>query len=276
MQVDTVAKDLLFATVRLVTEAQDGEETSGTGFILDLELMKGESTPVLVTSRHVVEEATEVSLHLAVAGRDSDVQLRSALQVRMVNGREAFFYHPDDSIDIAIAPIGRVIRDAPERLFYRALPASLVPDADALDALDAIEELIFVGYPDGRWDSINQTPTTRRGITATPVWLDYDGRPYFLIDGGVFPGSSGSPVLIYNTGGFAVGGSFAIGQRMMLVGVLTDSLIRNQSVNFGDLGGSFEQGLGLGTVLNARALVHTIDLFCANAGLTRTPRTPGA
>ncbi len=124
-------------------------------------------------------------------------------------------------------------------MFYRALPASLVPDGVALDALDAIEELIFVGYPDGRWDSANQTPIVRRGITATPVWLDYDGLPYFLIDGAVFPGSSGSPVLVYNSGGFNVGGRFAIGQRLMLVGVLTESLIRNQSVHFGELGGSF-------------------------------------
>jgi hypothetical protein len=276
MQVDTAAKELLFSTVRLVTESDDGDGTSGTGFIIDLELKTGESTPVLITSRHVVEDATEVSLHFAVGGKERDVRLGGAQQVCILNGREAFFSHPDASIDIAMAPIGKVILQAPKELFYRALPVSLLPDEDALDALDAIEELVFVGYPDGQWDSMNQTPIIRRGITATPVWLDYDGRPCFLIDGSVFEGSSGSPVLVYNSGGFAVGGEFAIGQRLILVGVLTESLIRNRDIAFGELDGSLDQELGLGTVLNARALSHTIDLFCANAGLTRPPAHRGA
>src|SRR5437763_136516 len=49
------------------------------------------------------------------------------------------------------------------------------------------------------------------GVTANPLQADYDGRPVFLIDASVFPGSSGSPVVICNQGGFATRQGFAVG-----------------------------------------------------------------
>lgn len=268
MKIDTAAKDLLFSTVRLVTHSGDGGG-SGTGFILDLETHPEHSTPVLITNKHVVDDAIEVSFHLAVSDGGSGVRLGQGQEVRISNAQEAFFGHPDPDVDIAITPIGRVLLESSTRLFYRAIPASFIPDGAALEQLDAIEELVFVGYPDGRWDGVNQTPITRRGITATPIALDFDGEPCFLIDGSVFAGSSGSPVFVYNSGGFTVAGRFAVGQRMMFVGILSATMVRPTPVHFGDLESTLQQEINLGTVFNSRALAETVDHFCANAGITR-------
>jgi len=64
------------------------------------------------------------------------------------------------------------------------------------------EDVVFIVYPIGISDTKNLTPLIRRGITATPLQLDYDGTRTFLIDASVYRGSSGSPVFLYNIGSY--------------------------------------------------------------------------
>lgn len=80
----------------------------------------------------------------------------------------------------------------------------------------------MIGYPNGLWDQVNNMPIIRRGITATNVTLDYNGKKEFLIDAACFPGSSGSPVLICNVGGYTSKfGSLNWGKsRVFLLGIL--------------------------------------------------------
>ena len=82
-------------------------------------------------------------------------------------------------------------------VFFRFITSDLVPDQSTIDELAAVEEITFIGYPSGLYDEHNVTPLVRRGITATPAWNDFQGEPTFLIDAGVFPGSSGSPVFCF-------------------------------------------------------------------------------
>ena len=65
-------------------------------------------------------------------------------------------------------------------------------------------------------------PIVRRGITATPVYLNYEGKREFVIDAACFPGSSGSPVLVCDVGGFRdKGGTLNWGRsRIMFLGIL--------------------------------------------------------
>jgi hypothetical protein len=78
-------------------------------------------------------------------------------------------------------------------LFLRAIPADLIP---ATDYVDAIEDVYMVGFPNALMDERHYLPIVRKGITATPWGIDYEGRPEFLVDMSVFPGSSGSPVFL--------------------------------------------------------------------------------
>ena len=52
----------------------------------------------------------------------------------------------------------------------------MIPAQADLESLDAIEEIVMIGYPNGLWDSVNNMPIARRGITATPVYLNYEGK----------------------------------------------------------------------------------------------------
>jgi len=88
-------------------------------------------------------------------------------------------------------------------------------------SLMAIEEIVMVGYPNGIWDHVNNPPVFRRGATATHPNTDYCGKKEFMIDAACFPGSSGSPVLLYNFGNYSDRkGNVIIGSRIKLLGVL--------------------------------------------------------
>jgi hypothetical protein len=81
----------------------------------------------------------------------------------------------------------------------------------------------MIGYPNGLWDEVNNYPLIRRGITASHPAVDHevDGVPTTVVDIACFPGSSGSPVFLYNHGSFAdKKGNLVVGGRLLFLGVL--------------------------------------------------------
>jgi hypothetical protein len=72
---------------------------------------------------------------------------------------------------------------------------------------------------------VNLLPIIRRGITASPLQINYSGRPTFLIDASVFGGSSGSPVFLYNNGTYTNRSStnvMVVGGRLYCLGILAE------------------------------------------------------
>jgi hypothetical protein len=47
------------------------------------------------------------------------------------------------------------------------LSDTLIPNQETLENLAALEDVVMVGYPSGLWDSVNNLPILRRGITAS-------------------------------------------------------------------------------------------------------------
>jgi hypothetical protein len=122
-------------------------------------------------------------------------------------------------------PIGPLISEAAaagKTFFFIALDESLIPTDSDLAELSALEEILMIGYPNGIWDATNNMPIFRRGITATHPNIDYEGRKEFLIDAACFPGSSGSPVFLFNTSGWTdrKGNIKMGGPRVKLLGLL--------------------------------------------------------
>ena len=96
-----------------------------------------------------------------------------------------------------------------------------IADSSFLSELNAVENILMVGYPNGLWDSKNNLPLFRTGITATPPFIDYEHKPEFIIDCACFTGSSGSPIFLVNEGSYSKkGGGITIGNRFKLLGVL--------------------------------------------------------
>ncbi len=122
----------------------------------------------------------------------------------------------------ALAPLLREAESKGVGAFHVPLDGSVVPADAELQALDVVEDITMVGYPNGLWDRTNNLPIFRRGATATHPGVDWNGKPEFLIDAACFPGSSGSPVFLFNNTGFAdKNGNVTLGgTRLKLLGVL--------------------------------------------------------
>lgn len=98
---------------------------------------------------------------------------------------------------------------------------SVLDDLQLAARCNDVEAVTLLGYPDGFYDEYNYLPIARRGTTATPIWVDWNGKPEFLVDIAGFKGNSGGPVLLYDPGAYPVpGGGLSFVGRLHFIGVL--------------------------------------------------------
>lgn len=221
------AKDaLVHTTVRLECTSADGECSSGTGFFFSFCEHESDEwhVPVVITNKHVVAGANSIAFHLSTKDTTENPQYGRHIPVTLEEIEKNSVQHPDPGIDLVAILLGPVLYSAKEagiRPFYRSAGREHIADAEFMRGLTAVEDVLMIGYPNGLWDSRNNLPIVRRGITATPPYIDFDNRPEFLIDCACFPGSSGSPVILANFGTFVGKDSrVMLGDRFMFLGIL--------------------------------------------------------
>lgn len=272
MQVKTIAEQLFFTTVRIDTIATNGGQGSGTGFFFSHKI-GGQDYPFVVTNKHVVMGMREGALSF-LQRRDSLPTLGNGFRLRIDDWSQAWFGHPSPDIDIAICPFAPLEAHIKQQhdvdLFYRYVSSDTIPTSDQVAELDAVESVSFIGYPNGIWDSKNLLPVARRGTTASPIEVDFEGTPRFLIDASVFGGSSGSPVFILNQGTYAMkDGGVAIGSRFYFVGVIAAVFLRRQwndivAVPIPTVTKAMvqnEEMIDLGIVFKASTVIEAIEAF---------------
>lgn len=202
----------LYSTIRI--EVESG---SGTGFLVSLEKeiygLKKDKI-FLVSNKHVVN--FDEGMIPIWENDGTSPKKEKFIKIKITNFKEKWIFHPDENIDIAILPMNNLL-DQCHKMgfgeFLRMFPASFViEDVYLGQNITPIEEIIFMGYPIGIWDEYNMVPIVRRGLTATPIYMNFRGYPLFLIDASVFPGSSGSPVIL-------------IKDKTYLLGIISESFI---------------------------------------------------
>jgi hypothetical protein len=282
---ETAMEQLFFTTARLQCQKSD-EAWSGTGFFTTIPVTNGDDQAILVTNRHVVSSpgignADEIQI-IAPAGLppyESDRPMFGQSATLTVQN-PTFETHVNDKVDVAAMLINELPFNGPYRLYTKSLPVEYFINDDALDTLDALEEVTFIGYPSAIYDTVNMTPIARHGWTATPVSLDYAGDPAFLIDASVFPGSSGSPVFIVNKGSYThrLGATIPVMHRVILLGIVAAVYQREEegrlipALNLPRV--TVNQPLNLGIVYKTRTILETIDKLLAANGMSRRPTDP--
>lgn len=181
---------------------------------------------MLVTNKHVVADAISGKLVFSTVGIDNMPVPNVFYEHEIRNDFEGqWIMHPEQDVDLCCLPIADVRRQATRDghilLIFCFNESNMLAPSLQSSELDAIEDILMIGYPEGLWDDVNNKPIARRGITATHPAIDYQGRKEFLIDAACFHGSSGSPVLIVNRGGaeFLKAGATG-GRRLTLLGIL--------------------------------------------------------
>ena len=220
-------EQLAFTTARIQASLADGGTSTGTGYFFEFPHLSEANTtiPLLVTNKHVVDGATTITFHMSRADASGNPMVGTFVQLQMTDFAARTINHPDSNVDLCAFFVGPLLNQAQaknEPFFFTRLDPSIIATTAELRDLVALEEVVMVGYPIGLWDSANNMPVFRRGATATHPYLDYESRKEFLVDMACFPGSSGSPVLLYNIGGFiSRNGTQQIGQsRIKLLGTL--------------------------------------------------------
>ena len=221
----TPVEQLAFSTVRIETDLNDGGIGTGTGFFYRLKQQDdGQHIPVIVTNKHVVKDATKGRFRLTLQNAEGLPDIGNHMTIELDTFERRRVHHPVDDVDLCVLPIAPLLRLAEEqgkKFFFITLDKSLLPTDEDYDSMFGMDDITMIGYPNGIWDEANNFPVFRKGITATNPKYDWNNKKEFLIDCACFPGSSGSPVLLVNMGGYFTRSGLNLGStRIKLLGIL--------------------------------------------------------
>lgn len=226
----SLSEQMIHSTVRIECSNSAGQISTGTGFFFYF-LGDGGNVPAIVTNRHVIQGAVKGRFCITLANEQNEPTYGMQESIEFQNFENMWIAHPDRGVDLSIflaEPIFNRLINNDKTPFFIGLNEDFIPNKEFIEDLIAMEEIVAIGYPNGIWDSRNNIPIIRRGITATPYFIDYEGKNEFLIDCAIFPGSSGSPVFLLNQGAYSTkSGRLTIGNRFKLLGIVCKTYLHN-------------------------------------------------
>lgn len=204
MNDNTRADDITLTTVRLDVTYKDGHKGAATAFFYEFDLTKGKTT-CLITNRHVLKDASTIvsNAHPAIDSEGYFPNLEYSCEWKVDITEKGLLFHPDESVDLAIMLVGPAMKEHYREdsivYCYRAFCKSSCPTNEEIKQITVMHDIVMVGYPNGLIDEAHMMPVCRRGMIATSPLLNFNGERAFLIDIACTPGSSGSPVIAYDS-----------------------------------------------------------------------------
>jgi hypothetical protein len=115
IKVDTLAKQVLFCTIRITNHKKSGKVEIGTGFLFNASDTPldpaGRSVPLLVSNKHVFADAAVLRLDFLLANVDGSGPELGQVHTQLNVGPAAddVVGHPDPTVDVAVKPLGNSI-----------------------------------------------------------------------------------------------------------------------------------------------------------------------
>jgi len=205
--------DTFHLITTLVVAAIPNGQSQGTAFFYSRLAPKTKEGPEwravtgtwLVTNRHVV---------LPIINGTESVPLAFAFHLRRIEGsgfrwepvtltpedlRRRARVHKEPSVDVAVIDVADLLlaKISDTKAKYAQWYSVTRENFAGQNNIDvqASDDVVVVGYPRGFYDDVNLYPIVKSGIVASRWGANFGGRPCFLIDAKLFPGSSGSIVI---------------------------------------------------------------------------------
>lgn len=204
----------LNSTVLISYQVDPSKTASGTAFLVFREIKENQGHIFVVTNKHVIPpEGQKKSISIRVTTRQGNSAKIAAIEVPVVGDSKKYLdnvrLHPNKDYDVAVVHItDEVMKNGIDAAW---IPTSLFVTKDKLkgEGITVGDEIFLLGYPDAIFDPRNVSPVLREGVISTEPTQGYafndklkktyglpDQIDGFLIDANVFPGSSGSLVIL--------------------------------------------------------------------------------
>ncbi len=272
-------KYFLNSTILISFQLSPTKTRFGSAFLVSKEITNGRGHTFLVTNKHVLPpEGQTKSISIRVITRSDDGIEVSEISIPVVGENKKYLpsvrLHPKEGFDIAVINITKQVNE--QGIKANWIPLSLFVTKNKLNEenITVGDEIFLLGYPGAIYDPRNVSPIARQGIIATDPTQGYafnerlrekyrdlpqqiDG---FLIDANVFPGSSGSVVILKRQAiifdprkGTVIGG---VSKKTPYVLGIVSGSIPIEDVKLGS-----SQRMGLGIVYSAESIRDTIEQF---------------
>src|ERR687883_600164 len=142
MNITETSTQLLYTTLPIWLEYENGQQGSGTGFIFMYPSKANPqvSIPLLITNYHVLRGARRGLIDFVE--REGDAPKRGERVRVEISGNDLQLFN-DMQNDLAALPIGPILNQLESSgrgVFFRSITPDLVPASDVLNNLAAIEE----------------------------------------------------------------------------------------------------------------------------------------
>ena len=267
----------LRSTVLITFEPTPGRLSAGTGFFLFRPTSGDQGQVFLVTNKHVLPPAgAQRSVHIRVATGSAERSTVRQVEVQIVGSDGNYLptvrLHPNEGFDIAAVNVKEPIVRQGIQAMWLPLDLLSTPERLKTENITVGDEIFLLGYPNAIFDARNVSPILRTGVIATVPSEGYafnetlkkqhglpDRIDGFLVDANVFPGSSGS-VVILKQQATTIGpqGETVVSGAKKIPYVLG---IVSGSIPMTDTALGTAQRMALGVVYSAEAIKAVIQLF---------------
>lgn len=218
-------RSLFQATCKMISYHGNKQTGVGTSFFV-----RYQNTLFLFTTYHQVVDSSHIKIMMLAENQNKreTLEISSEKFIKIVN------------MDLAMTDVTDLIKDSPNHKHLRIKAFVVDDNINYLDEIDLLDDIFFIGYPSGLIDTQNLTPLMRRCSFSSIYSEDFSGDPAFIIDGSVFPGSSGSPV-------------FHVGEKISLLGIVSSSVVKQSN--------NETQYIDLGRAIKTKAIVAMIKAY---------------
>ena len=272
--------DTLHLLTTIVVASSTSGQSQGTGFFYQRLEPKTTDGPQwrqiadtwLITNRHVVlsrpdgSEAIPDSLSFHMRRIEANgLRWEAVLLDRKAVGERTKF-HADREVDIAAINvhdllIDKIKSESSKYAQWCAVHSKQFAGHNNIE-IEASDDILVIGYPRGFYDEVNLFPIVKSGIIASRWGAHFGGKPYFLIDAKLFPGSSGSIVISKPTNLVVKDGQIlhAKEKQFSFLGVFSgEPYRRERPVELDDMVIIQKSGYNVGVVWYAHPIEETVN-----------------